>query len=126
MTDSTSSSAVDLTMLWRLSPEDEAEPGAFVAEVVELFRSHAPSQIEALERAAAAGDLTEAAHVAHGLKGSSGHVGAIRLSMLCARLEADALSGALPETRALVSAISEELDRVLVALTEPGAQGGPP
>ncbi|HSN33875.1 MAG TPA: Hpt domain-containing protein, partial [Ideonella sp.] len=62
----------------------EAESGiAFVAGLVEAFACDAREALERMRHCARAGDVERLAREAHRLKGSSGSVGAARLSGEC-------------------------------------------
>jgi signal transduction histidine kinase/CheY-like chemotaxis protein len=63
---------------------------AMLDRIFDLFLSHAPERLAALERALADGNLAQVATEAHALKSPSMNVGALRLGGLCADLEARA------------------------------------
>jgi signal transduction histidine kinase/CheY-like chemotaxis protein len=93
---------------------------AMLNRIFDLFLSHAPARLAALEQALADGDLAQVASEAHALKSPSMNVGAMRLGALCAELEArarsedrDVLSGApldaiKAEYAAVTAAIEQE------------------
>ena len=64
------------------------DDGNFIAELVDLYVEDAPARIEAIEKAIRRGDGAALAAEAHGLKSSSGNVGAVKMRELTARLEA--------------------------------------
>ncbi len=55
---------------------------AFV-KAIDAFVADTPSRLEALREAATDGETTTLKHLAHTLKGSSGNLGALRLTDLC-------------------------------------------
>jgi CheY-like chemotaxis protein/nitrogen-specific signal transduction histidine kinase/HPt (histidine-containing phosphotransfer) domain-containing protein len=107
---------VDLGMLRQMRASQAAGDPDIVAEVIALFLQDAPLRLAAVRDAVAAGDLPSAARAAHTLKGSAGHLGARTLSALCAHFEDKVRAGAPFDVAFAVGAISDELDRVSVAL----------
>ena len=76
-----------------------------------------------MKHALTAGDVKSLARLAHGLKGSSAALGALRLSQLCGPLSQIAPGDDLKECSARLQAIGEEYGRVEVELQEiPGCQ----
>lgn len=73
-----------------------------------------PQLVEAQSRRDAAG----VRHVAHTLKSSSASIGALRLSTLCAQLEAAVRSGSTDGLDAQVGALCAEVDAVRPALEQ--------
>ncbi len=73
--------------------EAAAEPG-LLREILETFRDTAADKIEAMRRAAQAGDHETLERAAHSLKGSCGMVGAQRMAERCRSVEAEAERGA--------------------------------
>lgn len=92
---------------------DESVAPGVLAELVEAFERQAPARLEAMAAALAGGDRAQLRRAAHGLKGASGTLGALRLSMLCAELEG-ATAGDPPG--ASVETIRAELAEVLQTL----------
>jgi CheY-like chemotaxis protein len=80
-------SPVDLAVLE--SFRELQEPGAadVVSEFIDLFLDDLPGRLAAIRDAAAARDPEPARAAAHALKGSSGYIGALRLSRKCRELE---------------------------------------
>ncbi|MEE8343184.1 MAG: response regulator [Gammaproteobacteria bacterium] len=60
--------------------------GEEIADTVDIFLADAEMRVKELRSAAEAGDFEKLRREAHSLKGSSGTVGAIRLSILCKQL----------------------------------------
>jgi len=87
------------------------------SEIITEFLTDARRQLQALRETAASGGADELRRQAHGLKGASGTVGALALSALAARLEADAaeagesrLGGAEESVTALEAALKDFQD----------------
>ena len=83
---------------------------------VSLFLRRAPEQIEVLTNAAARADLAAAARVAHGLRGSAGVLGALRLARACGALEERAAAGDGDGLALLIEAIEAEFEQAREAL----------
>ena len=62
-------------------------------EVIALFLADTPQRLDAIARAAAAGDASALATAAHALKGAAGNVGALALHQAAGELEALAREG---------------------------------
>ena len=92
-----------------LQDEDDTD---FVAELTGIFLEDARSGLSALEEAVRRGDAPAIERVAHMLKGSSGSMGASRMSGLCARLEAAGASEDLSMAPRLLGRLEEEFGRV--------------
>ena len=98
-----------LAGLRALQDEDDTD---FVAELTGIFLEDARSGLSALEEAVRRGDAPAIERVAHMLKGSSGSMGASRMSGLCARLEAAGASEDLSMAPRLLGRLEEEFGRV--------------
>jgi HPt (histidine-containing phosphotransfer) domain-containing protein len=96
-----------LDELWALTP------GSF-HEIVGVFLESAGGKVAALRRAMESGDHDSLRRAAHGLKGSSGNVGAVRLAALCSELEQAA---GRPGAEGLVTQIEQELAQAHAELT---------
>ncbi len=81
---------------------------ALLARLIALYLAETPKQIAALQAAAAAGDPTRIAHVAHTMKSSSRGLGGMRLGKACGDCEANALAGRVAEATALVAVVERE------------------
>lgn len=88
----------------------------FVAEIVQMFKEDTPPHLDELDNAAATGDATRLAKVAHGLKGSAGNFGAKHFRILTERIEDIARSGDLDPAPAAIADLRTEYARVIVAL----------
>jgi len=85
-----------------------------IAEILDTYRKRLPPQLAALKARAAEGEFREVARLAHGLKGSSGSVGALRLHHLLQSLEAAAAAGVNPTP--WLQPIEREGERLLAIL----------
>jgi PAS domain S-box-containing protein len=89
------------------------DPG-FLRDLVDQYLAEVPSRLTQLEEFAARGDMTGLGEAAHGLKGTSGTMGAILAASACAAIEEAARGGYVgPED---LHRISSELARAATAL----------
>ena len=86
------------------------------AETIEAFLQHTSTQIAALHEAIAQNDATAVSYIAHTLKGSSGNIGATRLSALCEQLVHASKIGLPAEVGQHIIHIEMEFTRVHAAL----------
>lgn len=86
--------------------------GADFGELARLYRNDSPPRIAALHDAAAAGDWTAVAKVAHAFSGSSASIGASGLAALCKELELQAKTGSIAEFAERMSTIENEYERI--------------
>jgi CheY-like chemotaxis protein/HPt (histidine-containing phosphotransfer) domain-containing protein len=87
-----------------------------LSELAEAFSGDTRSALSALRDAATASDAQSVKSIAHTLKGSSGSMGAQRMSAICAELEDVGASGDLPGVPGLLERLEEEFGRVRTAL----------
>ncbi len=97
--------------------QEEGEPD-ILEDLIGLFLTDAPPQLGALREAVEAGDAHSVERIAHGLKGSSGNLGAVRMSALCTELEEMERSDELKAAPELISRLEEEFGRVCAAFEE--------
>ena len=83
-----------------------------VAELAGIFLDDARPRLSALEEAVQNGDAPAVESLAHTLKGSSGNMGARRMSALCARMEDAGASEDLSQSFRLLERLKEEFGRV--------------
>ena len=95
-----------------------------LAELAGMFFDDATSRLGELREAVEAGDAAGVERVAHTLKGSSGNMGAARMSAICAELQDVGASGDLARAPGLLGGLEEEFGRVRPAL-EAEMEGGP-
>ena len=79
---------LDAAALERLSELDPAGKNRLIERVLQAFETSTLRLVPQLHAAQQAGDLATVRHVAHTLKSSSASIGAIKLSQLCAEIEA--------------------------------------
>ncbi|MDE3110053.1 MAG: response regulator, partial [Acidobacteriota bacterium] len=82
-------------------------------ELVHLFIEESPKAMEEMRQALGERDARRLERLAHTLKGSSGSLGANRVSQAALLLEMRARSGALENAGELMAALQAELERVL-------------
>jgi two-component system, sensor histidine kinase and response regulator len=85
-------------------------------ETIEAFLQHTSTQFAMLREAIAHNDSTAVSHIAHTLKGSSGNIGATRLSALCEQLMHASKLGLPAEVGQHVAHLEMEFTRVHAAL----------
>lgn len=93
----------DLRSLGERSGED------LLGEVVELFLERIPSLVRTLRSVESLEDLPELASIAHGLRSSSGLLGANSLSALAGQLEQAAKEEQLKPSRELATRVEKVL-----------------
>jgi signal transduction histidine kinase/DNA-binding response OmpR family regulator len=115
---------LDQIMLARLLDlQEEGEPD-ILNELIELFLSDVPPQLAALREVVKAGEAHSVGRIAHTLKGSSGSMGATRMTTICSELEEVGASGDLSRTPELLERLEEEFGRVRIALEAKMARSG--
>ncbi|MGI8910065.1 MAG: response regulator [Rubrobacteraceae bacterium] len=118
-------------------PENPLDPGAIenlrdlggpemLAELTEMFVDNSGSEIHALKEAARRGDARFVEQTAHGLKGSSGSMGATGMEKICTELELQSAgaSGDLTHVSGLIEGLEAEFGRVRPALEAEVARSG--
>ena len=95
--------------------QEEGEPD-ILKELIELFLADVPPQLKALREAEEREDAQSVERIAHTLKESSSHRGAIRMAAICAELEEIGRSGDLAPAPALISRLEAELGRAHTVL----------
>jgi PAS domain S-box-containing protein len=105
--------AATIAGLWEL--EAEGAPGVF-DELVELFNDNVAAYLSAIETAIAQGDAEALFQAGHGLKGSAGTMGALRLETLGAHLETLGSTGKTDGAQVLLNKARDELSAVRQAL----------
>jgi HPt (histidine-containing phosphotransfer) domain-containing protein len=113
----TSAAAVlDAQALARLQELDPGGQAGLVVRVLTTYTRSLQRLLEQLRQAREAGDLQGQRHVAHTLKSSSASVGALKLSALCADIEARLRDGATDGIEGAVDALAAEGERLLAVL----------
>jgi two-component system sensor histidine kinase/response regulator len=105
-------------VLGHLRALGDTQPG-FLAELIELFVADTATQLLALEKAVAEGDMAAVVRTAHELEGPCGYLGADQMQTLCTRLEGLGGDTALAEAASLVRLLQDEFERACAVLTRP-------
>ncbi len=111
--------AVDAGALATLRSMDTGDED-FMAKIIELFLIDLTERLVALKAAAETRDGPGLKSVAHALKGSCGHFGAVRLAALCRKMEHLAIQDPVGDPAELFLQLKAEADRVRVALEAEG------
>ena len=101
----------------RLAQEAYGNP-EFIAQLVTLFRTHAPVKIERIREAVAAGNAPAIEHLAHTLKTNCAMLGATQMAGACGRMEMAAVRADLPAAAAAMEEAEQLLPGVLAALSD--------
>jgi two-component system sensor histidine kinase/response regulator len=113
---------VNETTLRSLQALDESGDGGFasglVGDLLRAFLGAAPAQWGKVEAAVQAGDAEALRRAAHGLKSSTGNLGAERLSAQYRELEGYGSDGAVAAARAALPAVLHEHGRVVQRMQE--------
>ena len=104
--------AVDETVIEQLASITDPQGFSVLGELLNAFLSGVPGRLEALDRAAAAGDLVAVGDQAHTLTGSSASFGARGMADLCRLLRVAAQNGDHEASKRLVEDLHAEFLRV--------------
>jgi HPt (histidine-containing phosphotransfer) domain-containing protein len=107
---------LDEASLQRLRDLDPGGHSRLLERVLRAFESSVLRLAPQLREAGVRGDMQAIRHVAHTLKSSSASVGALRLSRLCAEIEAAVKQGGHSGLAALIDDADRELEVVLQAV----------
>jgi HPt (histidine-containing phosphotransfer) domain-containing protein len=88
----------------------------FLRDLIDLFLKETASQLVELRGSLERKDAARLQGIAHKLKGSTGNLGAEKLSSICARLQQLAPAGDWPGSEALVGGIEQEFAAVKAGL----------
>jgi HPt (histidine-containing phosphotransfer) domain-containing protein len=91
--------------------QNEGEPDVLAGMIADYLRD-TPPRLAALHEALARADAEAVRREAHGIKGSSGYLGAVEMTRLCTELEGQARAGDLTQAPELVHAIAAAFERV--------------
>ena len=97
--------------------------GAFVVELIAMFREDSPPRLDGIAADLARGDATGVAKNAHSLKGSGANFGAERFRALAQSIESAGKSGDLAGVPAMLVDLRTEFDRVCKALGDAATAG---
>jgi len=107
---------LDSAALDRLRELDPKGANQLLARVIKAFETSAARLIPQLRDARRADDPAGVRHVAHTLKSSSASIGALKLSQLCAEIEAKARTDGLEGLDPRIESMCAEIEVVLQAL----------
>jgi len=107
---------LDAGALERLRELDPTGKNQLLERVIQAFEASAARLLPQLQDARRAGDTAGIRHVAHTLKSSSASIGAVKLSHLCADIEAKIRTDKLDNMDERVDAMCVEVEIVLQAL----------
>lgn len=114
---------VDLPILEELRAlQSEREP-TLVADLVDEFLTRAPQRIARMQAALRAGDAAALEFEAHGLAGSCGVLGVLRLRARCRELEQLARQGALAQAAASLEEVHRRLSEASPVLLAAARRG---
>lgn len=111
-----SGTVLDDAALQRLRDLDPDGRSKLLARVAQAFEASLGRLLPQLRAAQAAGDAEGIRHVAHTLKSSAASIGAVKLSRMCADMEAMARDRQTDGLQDRISALAAELVPVLEAL----------
>ncbi len=89
-----------------------------LSELAQLFFNDARSSLRILKEAIEEADADTIGRAAHGLGGSSGNMGAIRMATICAKLQGIGASGDLSHASELLENLRVEFNHVQLALRD--------
>lgn len=112
----TEPAGLDAAALASLGALDPTGASGLLERVLKAYQSSAARLMPQLDAAHRAGDHNAIRLVAHTLKSSSASIGALRLSQLCAQIEAAIRQGAAGSLDAEIAAIGGALDAALLAI----------
>jgi signal transduction histidine kinase/DNA-binding response OmpR family regulator len=116
-------SVLDNTALDRLRELDPSGQNKLMQRVIAAFETSVARMLPQVQQASQNNDRDGIRHVAHTLKSSSASIGALRLSKMCAELEAIIRTQRDDDTAPHVTSICAEVEVVLQALRALGANG---
>jgi CheY-like chemotaxis protein len=91
-----------------------------LSELVEMFTHDAHTGLTALRKALEWDDADSVRQLAHSLKGSSGNLGAARVSNVCEELQRAGAAGRLEAVASLLEQLETEVERVSPLLRDEG------
>jgi len=106
---------LDDAVFGKLARLDAEEPG-FLAELLDDFHAGVRARFRSMRRALHSGDRDALLLAAHGMRGSCGTLGALRMAVLALTLESAVERGAGTAVTALVRQLEAEYDAVSTAL----------
>jgi CheY-like chemotaxis protein/anti-sigma regulatory factor (Ser/Thr protein kinase) len=108
--------AIDAARLEHLRSMQDASQPALVRELIDLFDADSAAHVQRIAEAQARGDAQALRTLAHRFLSATQNIGALRLSALCAEIEALARQPRLGDVRPLIDALARERERACAAL----------
>jgi PAS domain S-box-containing protein len=109
--------AIDATRLEHLrSMQDDSQP-SLVRELIDMFEADSAAHVQRIAEAHARGDAGALRTLAHRFLSATQNIGALRLSDLCAEIEALARQDKLDEARPVIDGLARERELALGALS---------
>jgi len=106
------SPTLDRDVIAKLREEEDN----LLVELIDLFNTEVPAQLQELAGALARRDTKTAASIGHTLKGTAGTFGANRMCELAANIDQAARDGLVEPAVAMLEQLRPEIDRVRGAL----------
>lgn len=103
---------VDETVIEQLATITDGQGFSVLGELLNAFLAGVPGRLEAVDRAATAGDLVAVGDQAHALTGSAASFGARGMAAMCRKLRVAAQQGDHAGTRRLVGDLHAEFLQV--------------
>ena len=113
---------IDLGALEQLQTLGGDDEGAFVADIIDEYVRAAPGQLNAIAHALERGDAKAVDAAAHRLKGGSGSLGATRVLLGCAAMEAAAARDDLEAAREAMVTLRGDVVDAIATLSERAAK----
>jgi HPt (histidine-containing phosphotransfer) domain-containing protein len=114
---------IDQPTLDRLRALQREDEPSLVAELVQEFLARAPQRIARMRAALEAGDSTTLEFEAHGLAGSCGVLGVIRMRLCCLELETLVRQGSLAKAPTALEQVIRSLEEATPVLHEAARRG---
>jgi len=108
--------SIDYSVIESLRELQQDDEPDLLAELTELFLDDTDNRLVALRAAIETGDAESVERTAHSLKGSSGNMGALKMSEICKELENAGTSEDLSGSSEMLEQLVEEFERVREAL----------
>lgn len=89
-----------------------------VKDLLQLFSGEAPLRLGAMRDGLRQHDFKELASAAHAMRGGAGNLGALRVGVLCSRIEVEAKTGNVGAIGPLIDEVEAELAYVQRELAE--------
>ncbi len=110
--------ALDAEALRRLRELDPSGNNRLIERVIKAFHTSVERLLPQLDEASKINDLDAIVHVTHTLKSSSASIGALKLSQICAEIEASIRHQTGEDLSSSIQEIPAEVEKVLCALDQ--------